>query len=228
MLGVLATLAVPALSRVEGASRVAQCAGNLRQLALATEIYAYENGYALPVVNAGNWDWDVPVAVTDPLMRSGATRNNFYCSANSQQNADGLWVWPGFRVIGYAQTFSGTVSLATTNINKSIVPVPISFGPTTYPPPRASARVLFADATISMVGQSNPNPAIEATYQWSGIPGGYSAPGWQGHRTAHLNGPLPAGGNVAMLDGHVGWRGFSGMIPRSNGSGVVSSPVFWW
>ncbi len=78
MLGVLATLAVPALSRVEGASRVAQCAGNLRQLALATEIYAYENGYALPVVNAGNWDWDVPVAVTDPLMRVPGRRETIF------------------------------------------------------------------------------------------------------------------------------------------------------
>jgi prepilin-type processing-associated H-X9-DG protein len=229
-LALLASLAAPAFSRVEGASRVVQCAGNLRQLTLATEIYAYENKNALPTGAGGYWDWDTPPGTTDSLIRSGATRNNFYCPANPQQNNDGLWHWPNGRVTGYAQTFSGAPGLSSSNINTSIVPVPVSLGPVSYTPPRANARVLFADATISMNGQSTATPAAEATYQWSGIPGGYSAPGWPGHRTAHLNGLLPAGGNVAMLDGHVEWRAFSRMIPRNgfSSSSGFPSPVFWW
>ncbi len=44
------------------------------------------------------------------------------------------------------------------------------------------------------------------------------------HRTSHMAGFLPAGGNLAMLDGHVEWRKFDDMHVRAAGSG----PVFWW
>jgi prepilin-type N-terminal cleavage/methylation domain-containing protein/prepilin-type processing-associated H-X9-DG protein len=226
LLAVLATLAVPAFSCVEGASRVAQCAGNLRQLTLAAEIYAYEYRNALPNGQAGFWASHWPIPTSNLLLNSGATRNNFYCPAHPELNANSLWFEISYRVAGYAQTFVGAGGVFGTNVNYSILSGPISFGPIHFDPPRASSRVLFADVTISMPGQANPDPAIEATYQWSGIPGADLVPGLQGYRTAHLIGWLPAGGNVAMLDGHVEWRAFSQMIGRSDLNGTT--PVFWW
>ena len=57
-------------------------------------------------------------------------------------------------------------------------------------------------------------------FAYTGIKGGWA----ELHRTAHLSGAIPAGGNVVMLDSHVEWRKFYRMFPRTSG-GV---PVFWW
>jgi len=44
--------------------------------------------------------------------------------------------------------------------------------------------------------------------------------------TPHMNGNVPLGGNLGMLDGHSEWRKFQFMFPRDQtGSGA---PVFWW
>jgi len=89
-----------------------------------------------------------------------------------------------------------------------------------YPPPPATDRALLADATISRPGQSTINNRSANVY--TGVQGGYM----KQHRTSHLDGSLPAGGNVGTLDGHVEWRKFQQMYPRTaEGSG---SPVFWW
>ena len=48
--------------------------------------------------------------------------------------------------------------------------------------------------------------------------------GWSKlHRSPHLNGKLPSGGNLGMLDGHVEWRKFPAMHVRT-----VQGPYFWW
>jgi prepilin-type processing-associated H-X9-DG protein len=42
------------------------------------------------------------------------------------------------------------------------------------------------------------------------------ADGWtEPHRTSHLNGTMPVGGNLGMLDGHVEWRNTDFLL-------------FWW
>jgi prepilin-type processing-associated H-X9-DG protein len=144
-----------------------------------------------------------------------------YCPAFPDQDNDTLWnfVTNGFRVIGYAMTFPGTASVTVTNENPSIIPQPIKYVTIELPPPLPSDRVLLADATISQPGQNNP--ASRYTYTYTGIQGGWSKP----HRTSHMAGRLPSGGNVGMLDGHLEWRKFILMQPRTDPTG---SPVFWW
>ena len=39
----------------------------------------------------------------------------------------------------------------------------------------------------------------------------------------HMNGKLPAGGNILFVDGHVGWRKFEKMSVRTTGE-----PTFWY
>jgi prepilin-type processing-associated H-X9-DG protein len=49
------------------------------------------------------------------------------------------------------------------------------------------------------------------------------------HRTSHLIRGFPVGGNIGMLDGHVEWRKFQYMFPRTNPSvNGVPIPTFWW
>ncbi|MHB8520450.1 MAG: hypothetical protein ACYDH9_06800 [Limisphaerales bacterium] len=50
------------------------------------------------------------------------------------------------------------------------------------------------------------------------IVGGWVKP----HRTSHLNGTRPAGGNILFIDSHVEWRNFRNMTNR------VGDPTFWW
>jgi prepilin-type processing-associated H-X9-DG protein len=40
-----------------------------------------------------------------------------------------------------------------------------------------------------------------------------------------MDGKLPEGGNVAMLDGHVDWREFADMKVKF---GTPSTPTFYW
>jgi len=224
VLAVIFCLQVSAMTMARDQSRVAQCSANLKQFTLAATSYAFENNNRLPNLSGlGVWAWDLAVSATDALGANGASRNNLYCPANPDQNVDGLWNWNvgtsgGYRVIGYVTTFPGNPSVTGTNQNASILPAPIPYGPLVYPAPHASQRVLLADASLTASGQ---NPALASTYQWTRIQGGYLA----AHRTSHLNGLLPAGCNVSMLDGHVEWRGFGQMIPRTTSSG---SPSFWW
>ncbi len=158
-----------------------------------------------------------------------------YCPANPGQNADGLWYWAGgaIHIIGYALT-TGTPGVFVDDQNLTIAASvrttsgtgPVGPGGIPYVI-KPSQRVLLADATISMIGQKNPKQV--ASYQWTGIRGGFNPPGWPGHRTSHLDATLPAGGNLGMLDGHVEWRSFTNMTSHSaNAVNGVPIPGFWW
>jgi prepilin-type N-terminal cleavage/methylation domain-containing protein/prepilin-type processing-associated H-X9-DG protein len=223
IIAVLASMLLPALSKAKEKATRMKCASNVKQVCLAITIYAQDFRDKLPVMDAGNWAWDLPWKVADYMIQSGTQRHVMYCPAFPDQDNDQLWnfVSNSFRVIGYGQTFSGTASLAKTNENASIVPQAITYGIYTYPPPSPSERVLLADATISMPGQANLNNRAANTY--INIQGGWS----KLHRSSHMgSGKMPLGGNVGMLDGHVQWRKFDKMVPRTEtGSG---SPVFWW
>jgi prepilin-type processing-associated H-X9-DG protein len=215
----LVVLCIPALARTKGQTHRAQCASNLKQFALAHQLYATENGGQLPVGNWGSWIWDLDIRVANVLTQWVSWRQ-LYCPGTSVRfsESDNLALWGGpngysgfgFRVIGYSMTFPGA-SIIASNANVTLVA-------SGNPPPNSSQRVLIADATISQPGQSNLNQ--RNLYSYTAIMGGYS----KSHLSAHLDGRLPIGGNLAMLDGHVEWRDFEKMIPRTQGS----APVFWW
>jgi prepilin-type N-terminal cleavage/methylation domain-containing protein/prepilin-type processing-associated H-X9-DG protein len=71
------------------------------------------------------------------------------------------------------------------------------------------------------------NEVDRAGNTYLNIWGGYSdthPKGWgKLNRTSHLAGTMPAGGNLAMLDGHVEWRKFGTMHSR-----CLVQPFFWW
>jgi prepilin-type processing-associated H-X9-DG protein len=252
MVCLLAATALPALCRTTVRSTRMQCMSNLRRIGMSLIVYGSENQCRLPSVANGPsvfWPWDVPTSTTDVLLNSGLpgdssdntpgnrdaddgnygfglTRDVLYDPAFPLQNADGLWNYQpnSFRVIGYAMTLSGLTTVINTNQNPTIVPQPLSIALTYPPPPAPSQRVLVADVTISQTSENQTDPASRASYKYTGIAGGYNAPGFPGHQTSHLRMGMPDGGNLGMLDGHVEWRQFQDMTPRTTGG----SPVFWW
>jgi len=218
----LVSVQLPALAKARNHTYLAQCAANLRQLTMAYHIYGAENNDHLPAATAGYWAWDMPWSLGTTFGGYGAPRNAFYCPANPGQNIDAFWNWVpnGFRVIGYALTLTGGGDISSTNWNPTLTPQPIPYGPIYLPPQLASHRVLVADATVSAWGQDTE--ANRATYNYTSIQGAYPAP----MRTSHVDRFLPAGGNLAMLDGHVEWRSFQQMHVRTPPGADL--PVFWW
>jgi type II secretory pathway pseudopilin PulG len=222
MAGLLAGLFLPALSKARLKSVQLKCAANLRQLAMAAHIYAQTEGRnRFPDCFGANWPWDIPASVAKDLMQNGATREILYCPGFPEQNNLILWTFTagasstnGFRIIGYAMAFKGAGRIRSTNTTESLTPAPYRIGDGEYQP-GPSERVLIADATLSIGSNENDR----ARNRYADIKGG-----WQhGHRAPHLNGKVPAGGNLVFLDGHTDWKRFQKMRVRTTGD-----PSFWW
>jgi prepilin-type N-terminal cleavage/methylation domain-containing protein len=235
VLGVIAVLIavqVPVLAAGKSDSRIAICASHVRQLALSCQIYANENGDRLPLLNGGAaWAWDMPASAANALLHYGAQTNTFYCPGTAPKFTDTQdWSGPGptlwgfgttFHIVGYSFAFSGPASmLSSTNQNTAIQPEAISNFPspgmtTTY---RALKRVLVADAILS-TGPVQPGYAHPEN-NYTDIAGGF----YLHHVSPHLKGVIPMGGNVGFKDGHVDWRSFQMMVPRTGNN----TPYFWW
>ena len=225
VLALLISLRLPALARATDQTKRAQCAGNLRQFTLAMHIFANDNNDRMPNNSAGYWAWDVSGDIGTFVESTGSKWTIMYCPGTSPRFDDTEnWNFynfgvPTYRVLGYANTFPGNPGVVATNINSTLNPVSVQMAFGLYSNPLASQRVLLADATISVPGQNNP--AARYTYNYTDIQGGYAT----AQTSAHLAGQFPIGGNLGMLDGHVEWRKFADMTPRTTGN---TSPVFWW
>ena len=220
VVALLAAVHVYAANGQKNQSKIVQCACNLRQLSLSMLLYGGDNAEKLPVLTGGNWLWDMEWNVGNTLNKYGTPQENMYCPGTaprfSATNNEELYEYyaPGsFHVIGYAPTLPGSPTLDPTNVNATLTPQPLKpflLSPYTIPPEPASRRVLVADATITHPGTPN----------WFYIPGAYRVP----HISPHLEGFVPAGGNVVMLDGHVQWRKFGDMQLRT----PSAQTLFYW
>ncbi len=232
IIAILAALLLPALAAAKDKAKRIQSLNNVKQLCLAMQMYGTNNKDKLPLNTdasgnpIGNWAWDMPWDVGTLMEDSGTKWKIWYCPGMSSKftDADFFQLWnyaaPTFRVLGYSQTFKGTVTLDPTNWNDNLIQPPKMatglFGVTKTE--SLADRVLTADVVIS--GPNQNVPSQRNGYNWTAVVGGFYKP----HTTAHMKGGLPRGGNMGMLDGHGEWRRFEVMNPRTTGG----SPVFWW
>jgi len=238
IIAILAALLLPALAKAKERAKRTVCMNNLKQLSIAMLGYAYENRDRFPDGKDGYWDWDLPVSAADVMLAGSHNANLFqkscYCPGTSPpfNDQDNLNLWQGYggyRVIGYALTLPNTPSLCPTNANPKIIPEPVQFGPLTLTRGGVADVVMIADATMSRNSEYDETKKFNGGYHYTDIDSG-SYP--KHHVSPHMRGPVPAGGNVAMLDGHVTWRKFEFMHVRANGNLWPSQnntcPTYWW
>jgi prepilin-type processing-associated H-X9-DG protein len=220
VVALILALQLPAYTGTDKRMRIVQCRSNLKQFASAMHIYGNEYNDRLPSSVGGFWAWDIPAQLGPFVERTGANWRVMFCPGTGPLYTDAdnrlLYEYGGsYRVTGYANTFGGTINASERNTTLS--PQPIQVSPGTFFTPSASERVLLADATISHSGTTNRNLVLS----WIGIGGGFYLP----HRSPHLDeANRPVGGNVGMLDGHVGWRRFNEIWART----PIGLPIFWW
>ena len=239
IIAILAAMLLPALGKAKEKAKRTVCLNNLKQVSLAMLGYAFDSNDKFPDGGGAYWTWDLPASAASVML--GANKHfqkSCYCPGTSSRFSDqdnlNLWNYgtdtTGFHVIGYALTLPNTPSLCPTNRNPSIHPQAIQYGPTLVQPGASTERVLTADATLSQ--NTDYDPAQKYTYSsyLNITTGSYSKP----HLSPHMNGAIPAGGNLGMLDGHAEWRKFALMSVRANGNlwpsvnASTACPTFWW
>jgi prepilin-type N-terminal cleavage/methylation domain-containing protein len=218
IIAILAAMLLPALSKGKERANRARCASNLHQISLAIRIYSDDNRDRLPVVRPPDisyWPWDLPSSVVTNLLKTGMQRHVLYCPSAAIQDNDTLWeTWSksnNYYVLGYTFWMKGVggvdsryaqdrQSTSTTNIAQA---------------------VLVADATCSEGARTGADGFYSGGGSFTKIIGGWEKP----HRASHLEGNLPAGGELLFLDGHISWQKFKFMKIRTTPG---FSPQFWW
>jgi len=242
IIAILAALLLPALAMAKERARRINCASNLHQLAVSIQMYGGDYNSKVPDLReapftltpptpAGLWLWDVSTNFTDTLIREyGGKQNIFFCPSNPRFNCDDTWEFSTlhstanpasghFRITGYCWLLPG----AGQNVAGGFPPDPYwktnLFG---VPPFGPSESELTADVVARQSDAGNK--------RWDLITIG-GLPDKIVQRTSHLQGGIPAGGNIMFEDSHVQWRKFSTMWPNYPTGTVIprkigSNPVF--
>jgi prepilin-type N-terminal cleavage/methylation domain-containing protein/prepilin-type processing-associated H-X9-DG protein len=242
VIAVLMAILMPALSRARNQARRITCANNVKQLGTCLHIYANDSDGKLPLNASGNWLWDIAYSTTDFMLKSGASRDTFYCPCDTTKNGDMAILWQFansppvssfgarpedivepttnrqqcFRVTGYFWLMD-----LTTAGSRGWTPVGKPSGwkwPRSLLVKNPADTEIILDATLSTT--TDPETA-----SFVDVPGGlYSS--WKLYdRTNHVtNGNKPDGANVMFIDGHQEKRSFSDMIVQRQGY----NPVHWW
>ena len=205
IISLLAALVVPSLHKARELGRRAACGSNLHHCGLAITTYASEHQGRMPFdsLQPGNnlpWLWDVARDIRDNLARFGYQRDVAYCPSNPIQNTEELWEFtPRYVVTGYFWLMKQTNSLPAL-ITYPDEPNPPLYLTQVHVPDRAGTEVVLGtDATLY---QNDNYTAVKG--------------GWRGlHRSNHLEGASPVGGNILYLDAHVHWRRHADMVLRA-------------
>jgi prepilin-type N-terminal cleavage/methylation domain-containing protein len=242
IIAILAAMLLPALAKAKEKAKRISCASNLRQYGLALKMYANDFGDKLPAGDIGAaWPWDVPNPAVTNLTQNGTQRHIMYDPSFSDQDNDILWSFSpainaNIHVTGYAGAYPDTYAQVPQASGASALQtnLVVSFNPSGNPSPKPPTDSILLSCAIVSQKAGNSNLGLDI---FNDVTGGAKNPdgSYFIHKTAHLNGNVPAGGNLAFLDNHVQWQKFvynNPTIPRtSNLSGEGSGGTgayFWW
>jgi prepilin-type N-terminal cleavage/methylation domain-containing protein/prepilin-type processing-associated H-X9-DG protein len=224
IIAILAALLLPALAKAKEKALRVSCKSNLRQIGTALQIYSQDDNNLLPDLRyspftttpptaVGLWAWDLSTNLIDEIIRDGGSQNVFYCPSYSDFNCTNTWDFsPVFRITGYIWLLPG----AGMNIG-GFPEMPYwktnSIGSPNQPPSDA-------ELVVDVVARDY-NTKSYTVIKVGGLPPNII------QRTSHLEGGVPAGGNILFIDGHVEWRQFSEMYTDGKKIGSTTSvPLF--
>lgn len=222
IIAILAAMLLPALSRAKEKAHRTKCLNQNKQVALATAIYAGDNGDKVPQhrIN-GMWLWDVPIETADALTNLGAPRVVWYCpsirASVKAYDVDVAW-WDAStsrRIVGY-----GWMGV---RLDASGRPDPTQNSPSYLMPGNT-----FVSKLSSVTNPVEVELLVDAVLQtasslrFDDVPSGMTPD--KRHRNPHMDGATPAGGNATFADGHSAWRTFK----RIRKAYDPHDRVYWW
>ncbi len=227
IIAVLLGILMPGLQATKERGRRLKCMNNLRQLGVATHMYANDYRGLIPVYpKQGDWLWDVPRRTANLLIQNGAKRDMMYCPGITLTVKDkkALIEWWDFkgpdvtdvdtqrRVIGYSwlgkRSEYGNPSGGAVYMNALALEYKKPYI-TKITVRNASSIELAVDAVPSVGTGASADVAI--TDKFWGIQSDNTI---GGHQSGHMKNNYPAGGNIVFLDGHTAWRPFQEMVIR--------------
>jgi prepilin-type N-terminal cleavage/methylation domain-containing protein/prepilin-type processing-associated H-X9-DG protein len=249
IIAVLMGILMPALARVREQARQRNCAARVRQQVLCLNMYGNSNESKLPLPTTGGaWLQDVALNTVNFMLRTGMTREMFYCPSNSnhQKYNDLFWlfgkhsaVWDGvkwnnaldqdFIVSGYdfILDLSSTAPVPRPGIAKYPTDSEKKIWVKSLGTKSPSTRELVVDSIMGFRATGN-----KWGRNFAEVGGGIHDQDGVYDQTSHLKGELdPVGGNIGFLDGHTEWRGFDppidGGVARARYE-PDNSPGFFW
>lgn len=228
IIGILAAIIIPTVSKVRESAKKAKCMSNVRQLTLSLINSANQNkNLAFPVNVAGNWAWDIGHPVIKDLVGL-AGREVLYCPSSKILDAQSVESLYNFRpdvyaVSSYVVLIPGTPQVLTPLVNKRIQASYRVAGSSSFVEIEPSRRLLVQDVIVS------GSASLDSFANVSG--GGLSI-----NVSNHMSGRLPSGAHGGYVDGHVKWRPFSinpasvpvGTSTEGFSRGATGNPVFWF
>ena len=233
IIGILAAILIPTVSKVREHAKRAKCMSNVRQLTMSLISQANQDRRQrfpknVNVVNGaetrGSWAWDAMHSVVKDLV-SLSGREVLYCPSSNMADANGgierLYNFSpnNYAVANYIMLIEGTAQIQPLWLNSSIKSNYDARVGTATVQVSPSQRLLVVDAVISM----GVSPASFLNVTIGGLGTNVSN---------HMDGKLPSGAHAGYVDGHVKWRKF--VLSLTPGPDVYSkegssgSPLFWF
>jgi len=244
IIAVLMGILLPALSKVREQAKQKSCATRVRQHVLATTMYADENKGNLPCpTTSGSWLQDLAITTVMFMLKTGLTREMFYCPSNEnhQKYNDFFWEfnnnsWDGRKFTNYTSgsfVCSGYMYILELTASAGKRPTIVAYRTDTDKKiwlktnreKMPSLREVVVDSVMG-VRQAGKNYGRN----FAEVPGGIYSAHQVYDDSSHLRGRMePIGGNCGFLDGHVEWRRFNPELA----SGVAvprygDAPGFFW